>query len=91
MICLQLKSWNRWDAVTQTCFKSFKDNFPQKGTFSSSIYEKINDVSPSQNSVILQSIWKDDMRDAKMEQIFTQEGRCFTLNSLSSRKIYTDE
>lgn len=91
MICLQLKSWNRWDAVTQTCFKTFEQNFTQRGTFSSSLYQRINEVSPSQSSVILESIWKDDMRDAKMQQIFTQEGRCFTLNSFNSREIYADE
>lgn len=77
------------DVLRQTCLKN--QSISRRSYIRNVFYEVIHSVSPNQSSVILQSIWKDIMRDVKMSPIYTQEGICFTLNSINSREIYTDE
>lgn len=56
-----------------------------------SIYETMKEMCPIQSSVILSSGWFHSKNVAKFEPIFTEEGICFTTNSINSRQIYTDE
>lgn len=54
-----------------------------------SIYETIKEVAPNQESVILAA--SRIGFQVQFQPIFTQEGLCFTFNSINSRDLYTNE
>lgn len=58
-----------------------------------SIYDMIGRVGPDLTSVIYEprTYWVDSQKRVKFEPIFTDEGLCFTANSINSREMYTDE
>lgn len=58
-------------------------------TKTESIYETITKLSPDKLSVIPFATFAGNI--IHFEPIFTEEGLCFTFNSLNSRDIYTDE
>lgn len=82
---------DRLDAISQTCVKTHNvfayDGLTPKNV---SIYDIIKEISPNQGSVLMEPRWKDRVEVANFEPIFTEEGLCFTTNSINSRDIYTD-
>lgn len=56
---------------------------------SESVYETIQNIGPEPSSVILFATWISQY--VRFMPIFTNEGLCFTFNSMNSEEIYTEE
>lgn len=89
-----LYSKNRLEALSQFCYFAgimFWNDEPVPQN--ASIYDTIGRVSPDLSSVIYErkTFWVDSQELVKFGPIFTDEGLCFTANSINSREMYTDE
>lgn len=83
------------DAMLQTCSKMFNYILEPElvaPTQNQSIYDAISEISPNLDSVILFAYWTSNLTlTLKFKPILTEEGLCFTFNSLNSGEIFTDE
>lgn len=80
---------NQLDAIIQTClhYNPFSNDLviPKNR----SIYEVIKEIAPDKYSVIFSASRVG--YQLNFQPIFTEEGLCFTYNSINSRDMYTDE
>lgn len=57
-----------------------------------SVYKTIADIAPSKVNSIFAAHWAINLKNSEtFEPIFTEEGFCFTYNSINSREIYANE
>lgn len=81
----------KMDAVAQMCldvFKAFGGN--EKTIFKNiSIYESMREMSPNNSSVIPISYWRGIRGWTEFRTIYTDEGVCFTINSINSHELYS--
>lgn len=81
--------------MLQTCSKMFNYILEPElvaPTQNQSIYDAISEISPNLDSVILFAYWTSNLTlTLKFKPILTEEGLCFTFNSLNSGEIFTDE
>lgn len=88
-----MKSINQFDAMGQICFKN---NFAAESSDSviipqnQSIYKAIIDILPK--PITMSAFWiSEKIPKSRFQPIFTEEGLCFTINSLNSMEIYSNE
>lgn len=88
----------RMDALTQIC-----DNLPEsfdvenrndlQHFINESIYDVIRDMAPNFEETVQICWWQSKIENCSkfVFPVMTEEGICFTFNSLNSREIYTDQ
>lgn len=79
------------DALVQICKKSYiSDPDIPLAPLNHSIYETLKAIAPDLSQIIPEVTW-NLQKESFLEPIFTREGVCYTLNSISSHEIYSDE
>lgn len=80
-------------AVYKTANEAFDDQYLKHYlTENYSVYETIADIAPSKSNSIFAAHWAINLKnDEIFEPIFTEEGFCFTYNSMNSQEIYANE
>lgn len=80
---LLLKGYNKSDEEELDDILNFSRTQP--------IYETIRAIAPSEEMTISNVFWASNKRKIEFEPIFTEEGLCFTFNSINSHEMFTDE
>lgn len=80
-------------AVYKTANEAFDNAYLKRHlTENYSVYGTIADIAPSRGDSIFAAHWAINLKNrATFEPIFTEEGFCFTYNSINSREIYANE
>lgn len=91
-IVVHMKRIKKMDIVAQLCPFLFASCGGDDTTITDDItlYESIKQISPDQLAVVPISFWYSTGEWAKFEPIYTQEGLCFTANSINSHELYTN-
>lgn len=78
------------DAILQTCFKEHR--FPADVVMPSSpsIYETIKNITLAKEFFFELKMWQHQTDKFEYEPLYTDEGLCYTFNSINSEEIYTD-
>lgn len=84
------KSVAQMNAVLQVCSKTYF--FPENASLPSapSIFKTLKSIMLDEESVVYAAIWSTLLKKIGFEPIFTEEGLCYTYNSLNSHEIYSD-
>lgn len=96
LISHQIYRINRLDALTQICdaesFAIFSIISTAFEATHESVVQTLNDMSVKLNDSMQSCKWRKMSDCPKLfKTILTEDGICFTFNSLNSQDIYTDE
>lgn len=80
-------------ALTHICdFKAFGLFGIGKNTTDADLIREMNKISIKLNDSLVECKWRSEYEDCSkhFQPILTEDGICFTFNSLNSRDIYSD-
>ncbi|XP_065086994.1 pickpocket protein 28-like [Ochlerotatus camptorhynchus] len=84
------ESWDRFRAVSQVCDLHITENIPLNQTIDHECVNWLKNVSVSKNEMLMYCKWRNEaiMCDDKFTETLTEEGICYTFNSLAADDLF---
>ncbi|XP_031632054.1 pickpocket protein 28-like [Contarinia nasturtii] len=82
----------RLQALFHVCPNDFFEPYTEEKWTNSSIYDTIEELSPTFEETLLTCEWRSTTYPCKdlFASVFTEDGLCFTFNALNSHEMYTE-